>query len=118
MDAEMDAETDVEMDDEMGVDSERRKGVALVRGVGAGGESGGGGAHARAGDRSRAICFVGRVARETPQSELSLLRKVRSRPDALPPRFASRRTRGGRPRGHAPGGTRTGASSVDGVVGA
>ena len=86
--AELDAERDAEMDAEMDVDEGNEgKGVALVQGVGAGGESVGG-AHARAGRpfTLRDLLRWARRLEKLRKSELSLLRKGTSRPDALPPK--------------------------------
>ena len=76
------------MDAEMDVDEGTEgKGVALVQGVGAGGESVGG-AHARAGRpfTLRDLLRWARRLEKLRKSELSLLRKGTSRPDALPPK--------------------------------
>ena len=117
----MDAERDAEMDAEMGVDEGNEgKGVALVQGVGAGGESVGG-AHARAGRPfTLRDCFDGGASpRETPQIRTLAPAQGYIPPRRVTPQGSRRGVRGGggRPRGHAPRGTRTEARPrVDGGV--
>ena len=116
--AEMDAEmpTDVEMDVDEGNEG---KGVALVQGVGAGGESGIGGAHARAGRPRRDLLRWASSPRETPQIRTLAPAQGYIPPRRVTPQGSRRGVRGGggRPRGHAPRGTRTEARPrVDGGV--
>ena len=90
--AEADADADADAsssDDEMDVDDGNTgKSVALVQGVGAGGESVGGAAHVRAGRpfTLRDLLRWARRLEKLRKSELSLLRKGKSGPDSLPPK--------------------------------